>query len=73
MGLPETIKYPEAEERYQCSRCTLERAIKSGAIVAYKPGAAILIDKESADKWWLSTKIKPVVRKGRPRKGQRRD
>ena len=70
MSLPVTIKIKEAEKRYSCCRKTLEKAVREGLIVAFKPGAAILFDKESADKWWMSTQVKPVVRKGRPRKNQ---
>jgi len=70
--LPETIKYPEAIKRYQCSRRTLEYAVAAGDIEAFKPGAAVLLVVDSADKWFFSKRLKPNARKGRPRGTRKR-
>ncbi len=72
MILPETITYEEAQARYRCHRKAIKSAVDKGIVEAYKPGKAYLIDLKSADSWFLSTKVKPVVVVGRPRKGARR-
>ncbi len=70
--LPETISYDEAIERYKCTQKRLRRAIKAGEIDAYKPGREVRIDKESADKWFLSNKRLATKKVGGPRRGVRR-
>lgn len=58
----------EAAERYYCSRRQLERAVAAGKIEAYKPGAKRLIDLDSADSWFLTTKFRKPVPPGGKRK-----
>ena len=72
MAIPETIKLPEASERWNCCTKKIRDEIKAGNIVAYKPGRNILVDIRSGDEWFKSKKIIPVRKKGRPRKGERR-
>jgi excisionase family DNA binding protein len=68
----EMLTYPEAAERYRCDEKSIRRAIDAGKIEAFKPGRSVLIDRKSADEWFLSTRKKPSARMGRPRKGARR-
>ena len=70
--IPETITYEEAEERYRCDAHTIRRAIDAGKIEAYKPGKQVLIDRKSADAWFMSTKKQPRPTIGRPRAGTKR-
>jgi len=61
--------YSEAEHLYSISTRALQRLVKAGKVTAYKPGAKVLLDGESLAAWVKSTKIKPSVKIGRPRKG----
>ena len=70
--IPETITYEEATERYTCDRRSIRKAILEGKIEAYRPGMNILIDVESADAWFMSTKRQPLTKIGRPRAGAKR-
>ena len=70
--IPETITYEEAIDRYKCDRQTIRKAILEGKIVAYKPGRHVLIDVDSSDSWFMSTRQKVRPRLGRPRRGARR-
>ena len=70
--IPETINIEEAEERYKSDRKAIMAAIYAEEIKAYKPGKAIQVDLESADKWYFSTKVTKKPERGRPRKGVRR-
>lgn len=63
------IAYAEAERLYSISTRALQRLVKAGKVTAYKPGAKVLLDGESLEAWVRSTKIKPAVKIGRPRKG----
>lgn len=67
--LPETISMAEAMERYKCDRKPIMTAVSRGEIEAYKPGLRYQIVLSSGDKWYESTRIKPV---GRPRGRDRR-
>lgn len=67
-----TIGIKEAASRFNISTATLYRAVAAGKIAAYKPGRDILLDVESLEEWFKSTKIiarRPV---GKPRQGARR-
>ena len=64
-----TITYLEAERIYSISTRALQRLVKAGKVIAYKPGAKVLMDADSLAAWVRSTKIKPAVKIGRPRKG----
>lgn len=66
------LTYTEAERLYSISTRALQRLVKKGSITAYKPGAKVLLDGESLETWVKSTKIKPAVKIGRPRKGASR-
>lgn len=66
------LAYAEAERLYSISTRALQRLVKKGSITAYKPGAKVLLDGESLEAWVKSTKIKPAVKIGRPRKGASR-
>lgn len=70
--IPETITYEEAIARYNCDSRTIRRAILAGQIDAYRPGRHVLIDRKSADDWFLSTKQRASKRIGGPRRGVRR-
>jgi excisionase family DNA binding protein len=63
--IPKTIKMATAIKRYGIDRSVITMAIKSGEIVAYKPGKHYLIVVDSADRWFFSKKCRP---KGSPRK-----
>lgn len=63
------ITYAEAQELYGVSRMTFNRLVRSGVIEAFRPGKKTLLDAVSVDRWFQSTKIKPVRKLGRPRKG----
>lgn len=67
-----TYTYAEAERLYSISTRALQRLVKAGKITAYKPGAKVLLDVESLEAWVRSTKIKPSIKIGRPRRGARR-
>ena len=67
--IPETITYQEATERYKCDRQSIRKAILSGAVTAYKPGKAVLIEVKSGDEWFMSTRQLPSPLIGRPRRG----
>lgn len=69
--LPETITYQQAVERYKCDRQSIRKAILDGKITSYKPGKSVLIDVDTADRWFMSTRQQPPARLGRPR-GKRR-
>ena len=64
-----TYTYSEAERLYSISTRALQRLVKAGKVIAYKPGAKVLMDADSLAAWVRSTKIKPAVKIGRPRKG----
>lgn len=63
------ITYAEAQELYNVGRSKLQRMVVNGVIEAYRPGKETLLDAASVDLWFKSTKIKPKVRRGGPRKG----
>lgn len=62
------LTYDEAAQLYRCSKKTLERAVKSGAIDAYRPGKLVLLDAATVLAWFKSKKIRPVRTLGRPRR-----
>jgi len=71
--IPETmLTYPEAERRYKCDRKAIRKAVISGLIVTYKLGKAVLIDQDSADNWFATTRQTQPARTGRPRRGAKR-
>lgn len=53
--LPKVITVKEAAARYNVGHMTIRRRAKDGEFKSYRPGTEILIDVESADKWWFST------------------
>lgn len=63
------ITYAEAQKLYSVGRSRLQRLVVTGIIEAFRPGKETLLDAVSVDRWFRSTKIKPVLRRGRPRKG----
>lgn len=63
------ITYKEAQARYGCGRMKIQKAVNDGIIEAYQPADNVLLVLESADAWFESTKVKPRVRIGRPRRG----
>ncbi|MBM9616453.1 excisionase family DNA-binding protein [Desulfobulbus rhabdoformis] len=62
------ITYAEAQELYSVGRSRLQRLVVNGVIEAYRPGKETLLDSASLHIWFQSTKIKPVARRGRPRR-----
>jgi len=67
-----TYTYVEAERLYSISTRALQRLVKAGKVIAYRPGAKVLLDGESLEEWVKSTKIQPAKKIGRPRIGSRR-
>ena len=63
------LAYVEAERLYSISTWALQRLVKAGKVTAYKPGAKVLLDADSLAAGVRSTKIKPAIKIGRPRKG----
>ena len=63
------ITYAEAQQLYSVGRSKLQRLVVTGVIEAYRPGKETLLDAVSVNHWFQSTKIKPIARRGRPRKG----
>jgi len=39
---------------------TIDRAIKSGALAAYRPGKNVLIFQHDLEAWFVATRIRPV-------------
>lgn len=66
------ITYAEAQELYSIGRSRLQRLVVTGVIEAYRPGKETLLDSASLNIWFQSTKVKPIVRRGRPRKNTQR-
>lgn len=60
MSLPETVTIPNGATRWGVSKDTLRRAIRIGALKAYKPGKEILIDVSEGDSWWRSSGAKLI-------------
>ncbi|MCB2218030.1 MAG: hypothetical protein KQH59_18360 [Desulfobulbaceae bacterium] len=67
-GIPETITYTEAVERYKCDRQALRKKVEDGTIRAFRPGLKVLLVLDDADAWFLSTAIKAPNRKPTRRK-----
>jgi excisionase family DNA binding protein len=66
------LTYTEAQKLYGVGRTRLQKLVTSGVVQAFRPGKETLLDAVDLDLWFRSTKIKPVRRLGRPRKGARR-
>ena len=62
------ITYAEAQKLYSVGRSRLQRLVVTGVIEAYRPGKETLLDSASLNIWFQSTKVKPIVRRGRPRR-----
>lgn len=62
------LTYEQAENLYLISTRSLQRLVKKGDVVAYRPGAKVLLDAESLAAWVQTKQIKPAVKLGRPRR-----
>ena len=67
-----TLTYIEAERLYSISTRALQRLVKAGKVIAYKPGAKVLMDADSLAAWVMSTRIQPAKKIGRPRTGAKK-
>lgn len=56
----------EAAKLAKCSYHTIQRAIKKGDLVAYKPGKTVLILEKDLTAWFESKRVH-AVKAGRPR------
>jgi len=54
------VTYEQVEERFHCSKKTLQRAVKAGEVDAYRPGKRVLLDEATVMSWVMSKKIRPV-------------
>ncbi|MDR2549391.1 MAG: helix-turn-helix domain-containing protein [Desulfobulbus sp.] len=68
MDRSKCITYQEAEQMLGISTRAIQRLVAAGAITAYRPGKQTLLSIRDLEIWFESTKLKPKVRAGRPRK-----
>ncbi len=59
------VEMKTATKELKSSRSTIDRAIRAGKILAFKPGAKVFVDLNSGREWLLSSCITPQPQKKR--------
>lgn len=64
--MPSFLSCEEAAKIAHCSELTIKRAVRSGALIAYKPGKGFAITPDDLTAWVKTRKVKPRAKKNGP-------